>query len=406
MADQSRVQNGAQCEAKIGACSRIRSRISKSGLKAGKTGGAAVRQGALIPTFLILLSFLCLNLFGCSKSDWKGYEKEDLSKYISLGEYRGLTYKSVSADVSEEEIAKKIDELTKEHSYEAVITDRKAEKGDTALISVICRIDGEEFSELSSAEKKLVLGKPAEYEWENEIAARLIGMQPGNSFEYEFKFTPDFIMPSLSNPQALMAKTAVFYVTFTGIAEERTPAANDDFARSLGYNSLADMKEKLESELKKEKAEQALLDEKNELWQKAVNSAEVLSLPEAEVEKYATEMKTTWEYYAEQNNYYSLEYFLQVTYNKSIESFEADAKKYAEQTVKQLLVLYSIARAEGIGVTGDEYDRYIDEILSSEKNPDVKTEEDLEQYYGRSTLVQTALWNKVTDLLLSSGTAS
>lgn len=203
-----------------------------------------------------------------------------------------------------------------------------------------------------------------------------------------------------------MAKTAVFYVTFTGIAEERTPAANDDFAGSLGYNSLADMKEKLESELKKEKAEQALLDEKNELWQKAVNSAEVLSLPEAEVEKYAAEMKTTWEYYAEQNNYYSLEYFLQVTYNKSIESFEADAKKYAEQTVKQLLVLYSIARAEGISVTGDEYDKYVDEILSSEKNPDVKTEEDLEQYYGRSTLVQTALWNKVTDLLLSNGKAN
>lgn len=198
MADQSRVQNGAHGEAQIGACSRIRSRISKSGLKAGKTG--LLCRGALIPTFLILLSFLCLNLFGCSKSGWKGYEKDDLSKYISLGEYRGLTYKSVSADVSEEEIAKKIDELTKEHSYEAVITDRKAEEGDTALVSVVCRIDGEEFSELSSAEKKLVLGKPAEYEWENEIAAEIIGMQPGNSFEHEFKFTPDFIMPSLSNP--------------------------------------------------------------------------------------------------------------------------------------------------------------------------------------------------------------
>ncbi|OLA57214.1 MAG: hypothetical protein BHW37_04865 [Firmicutes bacterium CAG:272_52_7] len=50
------------------------------------------------------LFFACVFLCSCGITRWDGFEKEDLSKYLILGEYRGLELTEYDVSVSDSEV--------------------------------------------------------------------------------------------------------------------------------------------------------------------------------------------------------------------------------------------------------------------------------------------------------------
>ena len=50
------------------------------------------------------LFFACVFLCSCGITRWDGFEKEDLSKYLILGEYRGLEFTEYDVSVSDSEV--------------------------------------------------------------------------------------------------------------------------------------------------------------------------------------------------------------------------------------------------------------------------------------------------------------
>ena len=60
----------------------------------------------LIP---LLLSMILL-LAACAPA-WNGYETTDLSKFISLGNYKGLTYTQAEINITDEDVEKSIDAI-------------------------------------------------------------------------------------------------------------------------------------------------------------------------------------------------------------------------------------------------------------------------------------------------------
>ncbi|MBQ7292264.1 MAG: hypothetical protein IJW79_00845, partial [Clostridia bacterium] len=77
------------------------------------------------------------------------YMAEDLSKYITLGQYKGLEISLPEIVVTEEEIDQEIlaviDELTTYEAYEEKVTDRVTERGDYVNINFVGTMNGEVF---------------------------------------------------------------------------------------------------------------------------------------------------------------------------------------------------------------------------------------------------------------------
>ena len=65
----------------------------------------------------------------------------------------------------------------------------------------------------------------------------IYGHKAGETFRFDFTYPAEFRVPELSG------KTAQFEIKLHSVAEKTTPELTEDFAKSLGYASLAAMRE-------------------------------------------------------------------------------------------------------------------------------------------------------------------
>lgn len=339
-------------------------------------------------------------LVSCSGS-FKGYMKENLSKYIKMGSYKGISYTPYDTSVSDEDVERKIDEIMSGRVEEVRVTDRAVEKSDVAVLSYSCTTDIGKTDKLSVSNEEFEMWYTYNTVYESDIVASVIGKMPGETFEYSYHFPDDFVLPGLDNPRELMGKDAVFTVSVEYIKEESTPALTDEYVKSTlspGCSTVSEYKEELRKELLEEKLAEADTEMKSELWSKVIDSFEVIKYPESELEYYKNLMYNAYEAYSDQNGYYSLEYFLRVTYGKPIEVFKQETEEYAENTVKELLVVYSIVKAEKISLSDDEYNAAAEKIAQS--GGESASAYDIEKTYGKENIELAALREKVITLVV------
>lgn len=367
------------------------------------------------PKRIVLFALVALQLvfmLSCSHGDFKGYAKEDLSKYIKTGVYKGLTYTLKDKIVAESDVELEISKILSEHTETVKTTDRAVEASDIAVVSYKCVSDGETVDELCADHERFEMWYTYNTVYESEIINSIIGRVPGDSFEYKYKFADDFILPELSDPRALMGKEVIFSVSIEYIEEELTPSLTDEFVKKVApdCNSVSEYRDKIRAELEVRFAKETEVEKQTELWDKVMESFEVIKYPESELEYYKNMMYNAYESYAEQNNYYSLEYFLRIEYGKPIEVFEEETEEYAKDVVKELLVLYTIKKAEGISVSDEEYAAAISSYVSSAETfldgdaSGSMSADELEEYYGKETIENAALREKVIRLIAESAT--
>ena len=85
---------------------------------------------------VFMIFILILSLVSCGGSSWKGFYEEDLSKFLDLGEYKGLSYEAFSPSVFEDEV-----DLTVSSMLEAIAELKENEDGASSEASAV-RFDG------------------------------------------------------------------------------------------------------------------------------------------------------------------------------------------------------------------------------------------------------------------------
>ncbi|MGN1410787.1 MAG: hypothetical protein ACI4XJ_11520, partial [Eubacteriales bacterium] len=123
-------------------------------------------------------------------------------------------------------------------------------------------------------------------------------------------------------------------------------------------------------------------------WMKIVANAELVTYPEAEVQRIYGEKKQMYEYYAE---YYSTDYetFL-VNY---IGMTDDDLMEESRAYVKEDLVMYQLAKELGIEISDDEYNEGLEFYAEYYGT----TASELVSYYGEDTIYTTILWEKLME---------
>ena len=298
----------------------------------------------------------------------------DLSEYVKVGDYKGLDYSIAEVSVTDDEVDTEIDSRLQSAATTETVTEGKVEEGDSINIAFAGTIDGEEFEGGSSESYDITVGTT---QMIDGFVEGLIGHEIGDNVILNLKFPDDY------NNEDVAGKDVVFDVTINYKSVKVVPELDEDFVKeNSDVDTVDEYKEAVKEELLAQKESQADLDAKEALWNEIVASSEVISYPEEELEAANAAADEIENQYKSQAESYGMEWedFLESYMGSSQEDFEESKKQYAEETVLQEMVMYYIAREEGIEVTDKEYKEYLADSLETYGF----TEDTFKQSYGQT----------------------
>ena len=274
----------------------------------------------------------------------------DVSKYVTIGEYKGLTLERSSITITDDDVQAEIDYNLEENGTE--VSDGTVEEGDTATINFTGTIDGKEFDGGSAEDYDLVIGEGGMIDgFEDGI----VGMKKGETKELDLTFPDDYYEESVAG------KDVVFKVTvqkFTRPAE-----LNDEWvAANTEYKTVDEYRAAVKKELEQNEAQTADFDLYSDAWSEVLANSEVKEYPKEDVDEAVKAYKELNESYIKDAGIEMAD-FLEAQ-GMSEEDYEADCQQYAESKVEQNLIVQGIMDAEGLSLDDDEAQTLKDELVS------------------------------------------
>ena len=316
------------------------------------------------------------------------YLNEDLSAYVTLGEYKGLSAEITTYEVNDAYIEEKIGELLASEATPAKITDRVTAEGDVICVDYVGTLDGVAFAGGSASNVSITLKENSGYI--PGFVDGMYGVMPGETVSYDVTF-PE-VYPN--NPD-LAGKPTVFTVTVHYIeGEDVAPELNDEFVKdhfgSEGCETVEDFITYYKDYLESERAKAAKSDATTAIWKQIMENATVISLPQKAVDTMYWLNRANYEVYAAQYGIAYEEFLAQY-----VGSNDEAIMEYAENYIKEDIVIYSVVKAEGIEITDEEYAEGIAKFAVQYD----MTEEELIESYGEARIEGVLQWNKLMDAL-------
>jgi trigger factor len=265
---------------------------------------------------------------------------------IAVTDLAALELEREVADVSDEAVEKALADLLQASVKYEPEAERAAEIGDRLSVDYVGRVDGQEFEGGRADSADLVLGEGTLIPG---LAEGLVGAKAGEERVVAAKFPDQYAVKNLAG------KDAEFTVTVRSVARPIRPEADDEFAKTLGAQSLAQLKDMLRSRIAAEYAGVSYAKLKRQVMD-ALDRAHDFALPEALV---ANEFEAIWRRYgaAPATAEGGAETAPAKSPAKSDEERRADVRKIAERRVRLGLVIGEIGEKQKIEVTQDELKR-------------------------------------------------
>ena len=280
------------------------------------------------------------------------YSELNITDYITLGLYRGLTltldYDTVT--ISDEELEAEIDDILRANHPDFQVTDRAVAWGDTVVADYVGTLDGVAFSGGTAYGQTLVLQDNSGYI--PGFVEGLVGAMPGQEYPVDVTFPEDYHATDLAG------KAVVF--TFTVHYIEGSPELDDAFVSDYTegkYTGAEDYRAALRQQMADEAYEAEL---HVALWEAITENAAVKKYPEDAVMYYYDYQYDMYSYYAA---LYGLDYETFCAYNGFLPENLFNA---CMQLVKEDMVYYAVFEAGGYTYTEEQYERALD--LYTEQN--------------------------------------
>jgi len=276
----------------------------------------------------------------------------EVSPEFELQDYRGLTVAYQDPEVSDDDVARRIEELREQKADYVNVDPRPAEDGDHAVVAL---------EALSGLEKPLkqdeVMLHVGGQDTLGAFTENLRGMSPGDEKEFDVRYPDDF------GDAKLAGKSVRFRAAMKGIRRKELPELNDEFAKDLGdYLTMDELRAEVRKSLLREKEYLAQQEAKNKLVEKLVEMHE-FPVPQAYLDR---QIENQVEQYlravaASGGDPRSVK----LDWQKVRES----QREQATKDVKASLLLERIADREAIEVMQDEVDREVQRIARQDREP-------------------------------------
>lgn len=228
-------------------------------------------------------------------------------------------------------------------SAEAIDSKRKAKKGDILEIDFVGRIGGEEFPGGKGEGYDLELGSGT---FIPGFEDQLVGAKPGEKTTVTVSFPEDY------HAENLAGQEAEFEVDVKTLKEHKVPEIDDEFAKSVGMEDVAALKQAVREQLEGDYDRLARGKMKRELLDKLAEVAE-FPVPQGMVD---AEFDAIWQQIEEAKKNDRLD---EEDKGKSDDELRTEYRGIAERRVRLGLMLADVGRKNEVQVTQEDLNRAI-----------------------------------------------
>ncbi len=258
----------------------------------------------------------------------------------------GIELERLVVEVTDEEVDEALGKLAESNKqYEARGKTAKAREGDAVVIDFAGSIDGEAFDGGTAEGQTIVLG---EGRFIPGFEDQLIGAKTNQEVEVKVTFPEDYPAENLAG------KDAVFETKVNEVRAPKEATIDDEFAKGLGIEDLATLKDLLSKNIEQELAggsrqrlKRVLLD--------ALDERHDFELPPGMVE---AEFDQIWKQFEQEKEAGRLD---DEDKEKSEDDLKVEYRKIAERRVRLGLVLAEIGRINKVEIKQEEVSRALNQ---------------------------------------------
>lgn len=312
---------------------------------------------------------------------------DNVEKYVTIAEYKGIALDHSVAGVTDENVEKRVAQNLQGKSEEVTDKDAVIQNGDTATINFVGTKDGVAFEGGTANNYDLVIGSGTMIPGFEE---GILGMKKGETKDITVTFPKNYQSSELAGQEA------VFQITVQSF--KRPPELTDTWAAAnTDYKTADEYRASVRTQLEQEAQDQAESSLRSTAWTTVYSNSEVVEYPEKDIEEATQEFRSQIEAYAKQGNM-ELEDFVK-SQGVSMDDFEAQCQQYAQNKVKQNLIIQGIMDAEGMTLEDEESLAIQNELVEKYASGDLAA---LIDTYGQVAVDETIGLIRVEDFIIAN----
>jgi trigger factor len=272
---------------------------------------------------------------------------------VELGEYHNVEVPYQDPEVTDADIATRIDEIREQKAQYINIDPRPVVDGDFAIVSLES-LAGVEGDPVKTDEMVLEIGATETFA---AFTENLRGLTPGDEKDFEVAYPEDY------GSEKLAGKTVKFHAVLKGLRRKELPEPDDEFAQELGdYRTVDELKEAVRKAIFSQRQYEAQQEARNRIMDKLVDAHD-FPVPEAFVERQIkTRVEQRLRAMAEQGVDPRK---LKLDWDKVKES----QRDKAIREVKASILLGKVSERESIHATRDEVDAEVEKVARQQRKP-------------------------------------
>ncbi len=320
------------------------------------------------------------------------YMTADLTKYLKLGQYEGLTVTREDPMLTDEEFERYVNNILSDYSDYEHITDREIVEGDKVHLDYSGAVGNEQFG--GTALNQIITAGDGNGQIPG-FGAALIGHKAGDQFVAEMTYPDPFPNDPENAGKPVAFAFNIHYILGEDIETYTYDTIDDLFVKNtFNYDTVEEFLSSVRTVVQNQKTYTVLRATNFQVLEQVVENSEVIGYPEAALMEIYDLNRKTQEQYAE-NNGVDYETYIMQTYGMTDEDIMNDCKA----AVKENLVIYSLVKALDAEVTESEING---KIAFMADLYGVKPEEFL-QTYPYDEMKELAQFDKVLSIVASIG---
>lgn len=273
-----------------------------------------------------------------------------LSPKLELGEYKNLKIEKEKAVLNEKDIEKTLEEIAEMRVKEKDST-KPAKKGDKVIMDLNLSIDKVPIDGGQAKDLSVILGK------EIMVAGfdkNILGLKVGDKKEFSLPYPKDH------HQDNLRGKLVEFSVKINSMLNRELPEINDDFAKSMNFKDLEDLKEVIKGNILADKEHKAEIRTEEKMIDALFKNTKFDDIPSEMLDNELEHMVLELENNISSQGGNFVDYLKHL--NKTKDELKLEMSPNALRRIKMFLLIKELSLVEKIEVSQDELDKKLKEL--------------------------------------------
>ena len=309
---------------------------------------------------------------------------------IPTPEYKGLEVTRRIKPLADDELENLLDERRQQYATLIPVEDRASEKGDTLIVDLEgVFADEPETDPIKADDLELTLGDKM---IEESFTNNLVGVREDDEKDFTVKYAEDFSSPLLAG------KTLNYKAKIKSVGKMELPDLDDEWAESLdeGYESLEDLRQKLQTDLESVSKADADARVRNDLIAKLIET-HAFEVPNALIENQARNLLNNFAQDMQQRGV-----DLNKVENDFVQMAFAQMQKQAEGDIRGAMLLEKIAELENIEISDEEISKEIEMMAEYYRTSPEEVRASIEKQGGAANIANSLRTRKAVEAIVEN----